>query len=274
MIRRDVRVHATRGRPDAPDPAQRPAPVRRRGRGRRAAWHGHSAAAALEPRPLAVLLTGDIADEPAAEVYERAHRMVAELGIPIHAIPGNHDDRDLLARTFAGREHATGAPVHVLAYVEDLRLVGCDTTVPGQPRRRPRPRSAAAGSTGRSPTSRRVRRCWRSTTLRSPPASWRWTRSGSTRPTPRGSSRCSKPTPRSRPHLRPRPPHGRDGVRRPAAADLPEHQLDAAPGSARRGGPAAALRRAAARASPCTSSRTGGSSRTFRRSTPADGADR
>ncbi len=91
------------------------------------------AAAALEPRPLAVLLTGDIADEPAAEVYERAHRMVAELGIPIHAIPGNHDDRDLLARTFAGREHATGAPVHVLAYVEDLRLVGCDTTLPGSP---------------------------------------------------------------------------------------------------------------------------------------------
>lgn len=91
------------------------------------------AAAALQPRPLAMLLTGDIADEPGAEVYERAHRMVAELGIPIHAIPGNHDDRDLLARTFAGREHATGAPVHVLAYVEELRLVGCDTTLPGSP---------------------------------------------------------------------------------------------------------------------------------------------
>jgi 3',5'-cyclic-AMP phosphodiesterase len=92
-----------------------------------------AAAAALRPRPDAVLLTGDIADEPAAEVYERAHRMMGELGLPIHAIPGNHDDRDLLAKTFAGREVPTGAPVHVLAYVVALRLVGCDTIVPESP---------------------------------------------------------------------------------------------------------------------------------------------
>ncbi len=92
-----------------------------------------AAAAELRPQPLAVLLSGDVADEPAFAVYERAHRMVAELGIPIHAIPGNHDDRDLLAMAFAGREQATGAPVHVLAYVGALRLVGCDTTVPGSP---------------------------------------------------------------------------------------------------------------------------------------------
>ncbi len=92
-----------------------------------------AAAAALQPRPQAVLVTGDVADEPAAEVYRRAHHAISKLGIPIHAIPGNHDDRDLLAMAFAGREHANGAPVHVLAYVEGLRLVGCDTTVPGSP---------------------------------------------------------------------------------------------------------------------------------------------
>ncbi len=92
-----------------------------------------AAAAALRPRPQAVLVTGDLADEPAAEVYRRAHRALSELGIPIHAIPGNHDDRDLLAMAFAARERPTGAPVHVLAYVGALRLVGCDTTVPGSP---------------------------------------------------------------------------------------------------------------------------------------------
>ena len=37
---------------------------------------------------------------------------------------GNHDDRDLLATEFAGRASATGEPVHVLAYVGALRLVG------------------------------------------------------------------------------------------------------------------------------------------------------
>ena len=90
-----------------------------------------AAARELQPRAVALLLSGDIADEPTAAVYERAQRTIAPLRLPIHAIPGNHDDRDLLAMTFAGRESASGAPVHVLAYVGALRLVGCDTTVPG-----------------------------------------------------------------------------------------------------------------------------------------------
>src|SRR3954452_6462740 len=92
-----------------------------------------AAASEVPPRPLAVLITGDIADEPTGDVYERAHSIVGRLGIPIHAIPGNHDDRDLLAMRFAGRDSATGAPVHALAYVGALRLVGVDTTVPGSP---------------------------------------------------------------------------------------------------------------------------------------------
>lgn len=91
-----------------------------------------AAAAELQPQPLGVLLSGDIADEPAAEVYERAHQMLAAMGIPVYAIPGNHDDRDLLARSFAGREQPTGAPVNVLADVGALRLIGCDTSVPGE----------------------------------------------------------------------------------------------------------------------------------------------
>jgi Icc protein len=90
-----------------------------------------AAAADLRPRPQGVLLSGDIADEPSAEVYERAHTMLAETDIPFYAIPGNHDDRDLLAISFAGREVATGEPVKVVADVGSLRLVGCDTSVPG-----------------------------------------------------------------------------------------------------------------------------------------------
>jgi Icc protein len=88
-------------------------------------------AAGLQPRPLGVLLCGDLADEPVAEVYERAYRMLAEMDIPIYAIPGNHDDRDLLAMSFAGREQPNGEPVNVLADIGALRLIGCDTTVPG-----------------------------------------------------------------------------------------------------------------------------------------------
>lgn len=88
-------------------------------------------ASELRPRPVGVLLCGDIADEPAAEVYERAHEMLAEIGLPLYAIPGNHDDRDLLAMSFAGRDSPTGEPVNFVADVGALRLVGCDTSVPG-----------------------------------------------------------------------------------------------------------------------------------------------
>jgi Icc protein len=90
-----------------------------------------AAVSELQPQPLGVLLSGDVADEPAEEVYERAHRMLVEMDIPIYAIPGNHDDRDLLAMRFAGREQPTGEPVNILADVGALRLIGCDTSVPG-----------------------------------------------------------------------------------------------------------------------------------------------
>src|SRR3954452_11946940 len=80
-----------------------------------------AAAAELQPRPLAVLLTGDVADEPAREVYAPGHSILAPLGIPVHAIPATHDARDLLAMESAARGSATGEPVHVLAYVGALR---------------------------------------------------------------------------------------------------------------------------------------------------------
>jgi len=92
-----------------------------------------AAARELAPKPLALLVSGDIADEPTAEVYARARRALERLAMPIHAIAGNHDDRDLLAAAFGGRDSAIGAPVNVLADVGALRVVGCDTSLPGSP---------------------------------------------------------------------------------------------------------------------------------------------
>jgi 3',5'-cyclic-AMP phosphodiesterase len=93
--------------------------------------HAIAVASDLRPRPLGLLVCGDIADEPSAEVYELARRMLATMDIPMYAIPGNHDDRDLLAMSLSGRTSATGAPVNVRADVGELRLVGCDTSLPG-----------------------------------------------------------------------------------------------------------------------------------------------
>jgi 3',5'-cyclic-AMP phosphodiesterase len=88
--------------------------------------------AALQPQPGAVLLSGDLVDEPSHTAYEQVRELLAPLGLPIHAIPGNHDGRDLLRAHFAG-EGADGAnaPVHFAMRCGALRVVGCDTTYAG-----------------------------------------------------------------------------------------------------------------------------------------------
>jgi len=88
--------------------------------------------AALEPRPLAVLLSGDLADEPSDAAYEQVRALLAPLGLPIHAIPGNHDARDPLRAHFGSDgPPGTNAPVHLAVSCGALRLVGCDTTYAG-----------------------------------------------------------------------------------------------------------------------------------------------
>jgi 3',5'-cyclic-AMP phosphodiesterase len=85
----------------------------------------------LQPRPTAVLLSGDLADEPSESAYAQAHELLAPLAVPIHAIPGNHDDRDLLRARFGPGPAPSGAPVRLAARCGPLRLVGCDSTIPG-----------------------------------------------------------------------------------------------------------------------------------------------
>jgi Icc-related predicted phosphoesterase len=100
---------------------------------------------ALQPRPDAVLVSGDIVDVPSRAAYEQARELLGSLGLPIHAIPGNHDSRDML-RGYLGSEasagtggdgygvepHGAGAPVNFAVNCGRLRLVGCDTTRGGQ----------------------------------------------------------------------------------------------------------------------------------------------
>jgi 3',5'-cyclic AMP phosphodiesterase CpdA len=81
------------------------------------------AVAALDPVPDAVLLSGDVGESGAPAEYERARELLAPLPMPVHAIPGNHDDPDALRAAF---------PTHGAPYCGPLRLVLCDTTLPGR----------------------------------------------------------------------------------------------------------------------------------------------
>jgi 3',5'-cyclic AMP phosphodiesterase CpdA len=85
----------------------------------------------LPNRPDAVLVSGDLTDDGAAAGYRIAREMLARLEVPLHVIPGNHDDRARLREAFdlpgVGDE-----PINYATRVGDLRLVAFDSIVPGQ----------------------------------------------------------------------------------------------------------------------------------------------
>lgn len=108
------------------------------GRGDREAALGLAAAVKalmkLEPRPDAVLVSGDLVNEAGAREYERVRELLAPLTMPVFVIAGNHDDRDALREYFAlsnGDTGAVGEPFRYSVRVGDLRLVGCDSTLDG-----------------------------------------------------------------------------------------------------------------------------------------------
>ncbi|MGZ4269781.1 MAG: metallophosphoesterase [Solirubrobacteraceae bacterium] len=93
------------------------------------AWIGR-----MEPPPVAVLLTGDIADGGDPAEYRQARELLAPLAMPVHPLPGNHDDRDALRAAWADHPGVASShgPVQYAADCGDLRVVVLDTSEPGQ----------------------------------------------------------------------------------------------------------------------------------------------
>lgn len=48
----------------------------------------------LEQQPDIVVITGDLADSGDLDAYHILRDTLTQLGIPVHAVPGNHDRRD------------------------------------------------------------------------------------------------------------------------------------------------------------------------------------
>ncbi|REE98146.1 phosphodiesterase [Thermomonospora umbrina] len=94
-----------------------------------------SAVLALPERPDCLVLTGDLADNGLPAEYARLHALLSPLAMPVFALAGNHDDRAALRSVFT--DHAPGddpaAPFQYAVEVNGVRLVCCDTTVPGAP---------------------------------------------------------------------------------------------------------------------------------------------
>ncbi len=90
---------------------------------------------ALTPQPDLVLVTGDISNNGLKEEMERAAFILRDLRPPYYVIPGNHDDRALLAKVFGPDACPTESEDFINYVIDgpDLRLITVDTTVPGAP---------------------------------------------------------------------------------------------------------------------------------------------
>jgi 3',5'-cyclic-AMP phosphodiesterase len=89
---------------------------------------------AFKPEPDFVVISGDLADTPAAEEYQYLSRMLAPLKLPFAGIPGNHDGRDLMRTAFPNAPYAfSSGPLNQKIELAELDLLLLDSSVPGKP---------------------------------------------------------------------------------------------------------------------------------------------
>ncbi|MGA7809835.1 phosphodiesterase [Bradyrhizobium sp.] len=89
---------------------------------------------AFRPAPDFVVISGDLADTPAAEEYQHLLRLLAPLELPFGGIPGNHDGRELMRAAFPSARYAfSSGPLNQKIELAELDLVLLDSSVPGKP---------------------------------------------------------------------------------------------------------------------------------------------
>ena len=84
------------------------------------------------PNPVdAIVVTGDIAHHGKRKEYALARELLGATGVPVHTMPGNHDDRAKLREAFAVPGEGD-APVDYEVDLGPLALVVVDSTAPGE----------------------------------------------------------------------------------------------------------------------------------------------
>ncbi|MGE5407063.1 MAG: phosphodiesterase [Syntrophothermus sp.] len=84
-------------------------------------------------RPDAVLVSGDLTENGGEEEYARARALLAGLAVPLHVIPGNHDERGAMRRAF-GLPGTADEPIQYAVELGPVRLLGLDSLRPGADR--------------------------------------------------------------------------------------------------------------------------------------------
>lgn len=81
----------------------------------------------------AILLTGDVSDDGSAESYAYARVELARLGLPLLAVPGNHDRREAFRAGFADLAFMPGSDrLDWVSRIGDATVIGLDSLVEGE----------------------------------------------------------------------------------------------------------------------------------------------
>lgn len=86
---------------------------------------------ALPQTPDAIVITGDLTDFGRAAEYDHLRTLLRPLKMPVYLMPGNHDDRLQMRRSFP--DHSYWGHDGYMQYsvaVGDLQLIALDTVVP------------------------------------------------------------------------------------------------------------------------------------------------
>jgi len=87
----------------------------------------------LPQAPDAVVMTGDLTDFGRPAEYEHLASLIAPLPMPVFLLPGNHDDREQLRRSFPQHRYfGTGRFLQYTAAVGELTLIALDTVMPSE----------------------------------------------------------------------------------------------------------------------------------------------
>lgn len=80
-------------------------------------------------KPDLLLATGDLSEDASSASYSAIQQFFNPLGVPVLALPGNHDDATLLAETFPG------SPVDTVQVTEhgNWQIIRLNSCLPGKP---------------------------------------------------------------------------------------------------------------------------------------------
>ena len=109
---------------------------------------------AIEPRPDCVVITGDLADTGHPDEYAALRAILRKCPVPVHLLPGNHDDPAALIARFGDTPYLGHgvSPAYAVEYPEATLVIanaGCRAA-----RRGASARTSSPGSTGPSARGR------------------------------------------------------------------------------------------------------------------------